>query len=59
MRRRAAHWITNVKQGGRPEAAKLDEELAALALRSATAVEADLRASTFSSEATANPMCSR
>jgi tetrahydromethanopterin:alpha-L-glutamate ligase len=41
MRRRAAHWITNVKQGGRPEAAKLDEELAALAIRSATAVEAD------------------
>ena len=41
MRRRAAHWVTNVKQGGRPEKAELDTELARLAIGSATAVEAD------------------
>jgi len=41
MRRRAAHWITNVKQGGRPEAVELDAELAALAIRSMAAVGVD------------------
>jgi len=41
MRRRAIHWITNVKQGGRPEAIALDGELASLALRAAAAVGAD------------------
>jgi tetrahydromethanopterin:alpha-L-glutamate ligase len=41
MRRRAAHWITNVKQGGRPEAVELDPELARLAIRATEAVEAD------------------
>ena len=41
MRRRAAHWITNVKQGGRPETVELGADLAALAIRSAAAVEAD------------------
>ncbi|MBV9520924.1 MAG: RimK family alpha-L-glutamate ligase [Hyphomicrobiales bacterium] len=41
MRRHAAHWITNVKQGGRPEAVELDETLAQLAIRSTAAVEAD------------------
>jgi tetrahydromethanopterin:alpha-L-glutamate ligase len=41
MRRRAAHWITNVKQGGRPEKVELGADLAALAIRSAAAVEAD------------------
>lgn len=40
MQRHAAHWITNVKQGGRPERVDLDAELATLALRSAAAVEA-------------------
>ncbi|MFI5013489.1 MAG: RimK family alpha-L-glutamate ligase [Hyphomicrobiales bacterium] len=41
MRRRAAHWITNVKRGARPEAIELGSELAALAVRSAAAVGAD------------------
>ena len=41
MRRRAMHWITNVKQGGRPEAAEIGESLAELAIRSAAAVGAD------------------
>ena len=41
MRRRAAHWITNVKQGGRPEAVELDAGLASLAIRSAAAVGVD------------------
>ncbi|MBV8765899.1 MAG: RimK family alpha-L-glutamate ligase [Hyphomicrobiales bacterium] len=41
MRRRAAHWVTNVKQGGRPEKVNLDQSLARLAIRSAAAVEAD------------------
>ena len=41
MQRRAAHWITNVKQGGRPEKVELDPELAAIAIGSAGAVGAD------------------
>jgi tetrahydromethanopterin:alpha-L-glutamate ligase len=41
MRRRAFHWITNVKQGGRPDATQLPAELALLAIRATTAVGAD------------------
>jgi tetrahydromethanopterin:alpha-L-glutamate ligase len=41
MRRRATHWITNVKQGGRPEAVCLGAELAGLAIRAAACVGAD------------------
>lgn len=41
MQRTHSHWITNVKQGGVPSPAELDEELAKLAERSAAAVGAD------------------
>jgi RimK family alpha-L-glutamate ligase len=41
MRRRATHWITNVKQGGRPEAVSLAGELGDLAIRAAACVGAD------------------
>lgn len=41
MTRRADHWITNVKLGGRPEPVAIDAEMRALALRAAAAVEAD------------------
>jgi tetrahydromethanopterin:alpha-L-glutamate ligase len=41
MRRRAFHWVTNVKRGGQPEAAQLSAELAELAIRAAAAVGAD------------------
>jgi RimK family alpha-L-glutamate ligase len=41
MRRRATHWITNVKQGGQPEAVSLAEELGDLAIRAAACVGAD------------------
>jgi RimK family alpha-L-glutamate ligase len=41
MMRHAAHWITNVKRGGRPVAAVADGEMKALALRAAAAVGAD------------------
>jgi len=41
MMRHAAHWITNVKQGGRPVAAVADAETRDLALRAAAAVGAD------------------
>jgi tetrahydromethanopterin:alpha-L-glutamate ligase len=41
MMRHAAHWITNVKQGGRPVAAVADANTRNLALRAAAAVGAD------------------
>ena len=41
MMRHAAHWITNVKQGGRPIAAVADAETRDLALRATAAVGAD------------------
>ena len=41
MTRRAEHWITNVKLGGRPEPVAIDTEMQDLALRAAAAVEAD------------------
>ena len=41
MMRHAAHWITNVKQGGRPVAAVADAETRDLALRAVAAVDAD------------------
>ncbi len=41
MRRRASHWITNVKQGGRPEAVSLGAELGDLAIGAAACVGAD------------------
>jgi tetrahydromethanopterin:alpha-L-glutamate ligase len=41
MRRRASHWITNVKLGGRPEAYLADREEIDLAIRAAAAVGAD------------------
>jgi RimK family alpha-L-glutamate ligase len=40
MLRRARHWITNVKQGGRPMPTPLDRELAELAAAAAGAVGA-------------------
>ncbi len=41
MTRRADHWITNVKLGGRPEPVAIDPEMQDLALRAGAAVEAD------------------
>ena len=41
MMRHAAHWITNVKQGGRPVAAVADAETRDLALRATAAVGAE------------------
>jgi len=41
MRRRASHWITNVKLGGRPEAYLADREEIDLAIRAAAAVGAN------------------
>lgn len=41
MTRRAKHWITNVKLGGRPEPVVIDAEMQGLALKAAAAVEAD------------------
>jgi tetrahydromethanopterin:alpha-L-glutamate ligase len=41
MTRRAEHWITNVKLGGKPEPVAIDAEMQDLALKAAAAVEAD------------------
>src|SRR5262249_61866567 len=41
MMRHAAHWITNVKQGGRPVVAVADMETRDLALRATAAVGAE------------------
>jgi len=41
MQRNSTHWITNVKRGGRPVAALVNDEMKALAVRAATAVGAD------------------
>jgi len=41
MMRHAAHWITNVKRGGRPVTVAANEEMKALAVRAAAAVGAD------------------
>jgi RimK family alpha-L-glutamate ligase len=41
MTRHANHWITNVKQGARPEAIPINSEMRDLALRSTEAVHAD------------------
>jgi tetrahydromethanopterin:alpha-L-glutamate ligase len=41
MQRSSTHWITNVKRGGRPIAALVNDEMTALASRAATAVGAD------------------
>ena len=41
MRRHSAYWITNIKRGGRPVAALINDDLNALAVRAAAAVEAD------------------
>ena len=41
MQRHSAHWITNVKRGGRPVAAVVIDEMAALALRAVAAIGAD------------------
>ncbi len=41
MTRRAEHWITNVKLGGKPEPLAIDVEMQNLALKAAAAVEAD------------------
>jgi glutathione synthase/RimK-type ligase-like ATP-grasp enzyme len=41
MTRRAATWITNVKQGGRPERLSPDPEVCRLALGAAAAVGAE------------------
>jgi tetrahydromethanopterin:alpha-L-glutamate ligase len=40
MQRHSAHWITNVKRGGRPVAVVVNEELQALAVDAAAAVGA-------------------
>jgi tetrahydromethanopterin:alpha-L-glutamate ligase len=41
MQRRSTHWITNVKRGGRPVPALINDDLNALAVRAATVVGAD------------------
>jgi RimK family alpha-L-glutamate ligase len=41
MQRSSSHWVTNVKRGGRPIAALVNDEMTALATRAANAVGAD------------------
>jgi tetrahydromethanopterin:alpha-L-glutamate ligase len=41
MQRHSAHWITNVKRGGRPVAAVVGDEMKALAIEAAAIVGAD------------------
>jgi tetrahydromethanopterin:alpha-L-glutamate ligase len=41
MTRRAQHWITNVKLGGKPGPLAIDDEMQNLAIQAAAAVEAD------------------
>jgi tetrahydromethanopterin:alpha-L-glutamate ligase len=41
MQRHSVHWITNVKRGGRPVAAMVNDEMKALAVAAAAAVGAD------------------
>ena len=41
MQRHSSQWITNIKRGGRPVAVAVNEDMKALALRSAEAVGAD------------------
>jgi tetrahydromethanopterin:alpha-L-glutamate ligase len=41
MQRHSTHWITNVKRGGRPVPALINDDVNALAVRAATAVGAD------------------
>lgn len=41
MQRHSSHWITNVKRGGRPVAAVVNDEMNTLAVRAAAAVGAD------------------
>ena len=41
MQRHSSHWITNVKRGGRPVAAMVNDEMKALAVEAAMAVGAD------------------
>jgi RimK family alpha-L-glutamate ligase len=41
MQRHSTHWITNVKRGGRPVPALINDDLNALAVRAATAVGAE------------------
>lgn len=41
MQRHSAHWITNVKRGGRPVTAVVNDEMTALAVKAAAAVGAD------------------
>lgn len=40
MQRHSAHWVTNIKRGGRPVAVAVNDELKTLALRAAAAVGA-------------------
>ena len=41
MQRHSTHWITNIKRGGRPVPALINDDVNALAVRAATAVGAD------------------
>jgi len=41
MQRHSSHWITNVKRGGRPVAAVVNDDMKALVIRAASAVGAD------------------
>lgn len=41
MQRHSTHWITNVKRGGRPVVAVVNDEMKAVAIEAATAVGAD------------------
>ena len=41
MQRHSAHWITNVKRGGRPVAAVMNDEMTELAVKAAAALGAD------------------
>ena len=56
MMRHAAHWITNVKRGGRPVAAFADAAMKDLALRAARAVGADFAGVDILHEADGRPM---
>ncbi len=40
MQRHSAHWVTNIKRGGRPVAVAVNDELKSVALRAAAAVGA-------------------
>ncbi len=56
MTRHAAHWITNVKQGGRPVAMVPDATMRELAVRAAAAVGADFAGVDLVHDAASRPL---